>query len=224
MPKMSTRARAVSCDGQNRNLELLRLLVADVVSTVSRAVCAVAPLMLNEEGMLQVTGLTAPAGAVTVHCRATVPVNPFVGVIVIVAVLPVVAPGVKLVMLPLLVSVKLGGATTVTLTVVVWLKLPEVPVMVIGVGPPRLAELLAESVSKLEVAVLNELKDAVTPLGRPEADKFTEPVNPPDGVTVMVLVLPPCWTTLIALGDAERVYPGVTAVVFPDKVSARASE
>jgi hypothetical protein len=61
---------------------------------------------------------------------------------------------------------KLGGtaaAVTVTLTVAVWLRLPDVPVMVTVVGPPVVAVLLAVRVREFPV------KDAVTPLGKPEA-------------------------------------------------------
>ena len=52
---------------------------------------------------------------------------------------------------------------TVTPTVVVWLKLPDVPVIVTVVGPPVVAVVLAASVRVFP------LKDAVTPLGVPEA-------------------------------------------------------
>ena len=51
---------------------------------------------------------------------------------------------------------------TVRLTVVVWLKEPEVPVIV-TVEVPAAAELLAE---RVKVFAVNE---AVTPLGTPEA-------------------------------------------------------
>src|SRR5260370_19221019 len=71
--------------------------------------------------------------------------------------------------------------------VVVAVKLPEVPVMV-SVAVPAVAELLAVSDRTLVVVVLVGLKDAVTPLGSPEATKLTLPVKPPAGVTVMVLV------------------------------------
>lgn len=62
---------------------------------------------------------------------------------------------------------KFGGsaaAVTVTPTVVVWLRLPDIPVIVTVVGPPVVAVLLAVSVS-----VLPE-NEAVTPLGKPEAE------------------------------------------------------
>ena len=49
------------------------------------------------------------------------------------------------------------------------------------------------------------LIDAVTPLGRPEADKLTVLLKAFSGVTVMVLVLLVPWTTLRLLGEVESV-------------------
>ena len=65
-------------------------------------------------------------------------------------------------------------------------KLPEVPVMV-TVNVPVAAAPLAVSVKVLKVLVLLGLNDAVTPLGRPDADKLTLLLKPFCGVTVMVL-------------------------------------
>jgi hypothetical protein len=56
-----------------------------------------------------------------------------------------------------------------------------------------------------------ELKEQVAPVGHPLVTaKSTTPVNPPDGVTVMVL-LPeePCFTEKLE-GEAEREMPGGT--------------
>ena len=58
--------------------------------------------------------------------------------------------------------------------VAVWL--PDFPVM-ITLYCPRLAELLAVSVTVLLPFEIGE-KDAVTPLGRPDAERVTLPVNP----------------------------------------------
>jgi len=53
--------------------------------------------------------------------------------------------------------------------------------------------------------VLLGLNDAVTPPGRPDADKLTLPLKPFCGMTVMVLVLlVPCVIVKL-LGDAESV-------------------
>jgi hypothetical protein len=80
-----------------------------------------------------------------------------------------------------------GVGVTVRVSVVVMVKLPEVPVMV-TVAVPVVAALLAARVKVLLPVVLVGLKPAVTPLGRPEADKLTVPVKPFCGVAVMVLV------------------------------------
>ena len=87
---------------------------------------------------------------------------------------------------------------------VVFVKLPDEPVTV-SVTVPVAAVPLAVSVNVLVLAVLLGLNEAVTPLGRPDADKLTLPLKPFCGVTVMVLApLAPC-VTLRLLGDAERV-------------------
>jgi hypothetical protein len=83
-------------------------------------------------------------------------------------------------------------------------KLPDEPVTV-TVTVPVVAVLLAVNVSVLVVAVLLGLNDAVTPLGRPDADKLTLPLKPFCGVTVMVLApLVPCIIVKL-LGDVESV-------------------
>jgi hypothetical protein len=93
---------------------------------------------------------------------------------------------------------------TVRESVVVFVKLPEVPVMVTATVPV-VAVLLAVSVNMLVFAVLLGLNDAVTPLGRPEADKLTLPLKPFCGLTVIELApLAPCAIVKL-LGDAERV-------------------
>jgi hypothetical protein len=63
--------------------------------------------------------------------------------------------------------------------------LPEVPVMV-TVKVPAVAGLLAVSVIMLEPVVGFGAKDAVTPLGRPDAARLTLPVNPYCGFTLTV--------------------------------------
>jgi len=62
---------------------------------------------------------------------------------------------------------------------------PLVPVIV-TVADPRLAVLLAVSVNTLVPVVGFGLKDAVTPLGNPEAARVTLPANPYAPVTAMV--------------------------------------
>lgn len=76
---------------------------------------------------------------------------------------------------------------TVRLTVVVAVKLPDVPVMV-TVDVPSAAVELAVNVRVLVVVVGLAEKPAVTPLGKPEAANVTLPVKPLTGLTVIVLV------------------------------------
>lgn len=96
--------------------------------------------------------------------------------------------------------------------VVVWVRLPDVPVMVI-VLVPVVAVLLAVKVRTLVDVVGLVPNVAVTPLGRAEFDSDTEPVKPPESVTVIVLLpLVPCLTVKLE-GEAESEKLGV-AVAF----------
>jgi hypothetical protein len=98
----------------------------------------------------------------------------------------------------------------VRLTVVVCVKLPEVPAIV-TVNVPVVAPLLAVSVNVLVLVVLLGLSVAVTPLGWPEADRLTLPVKPFCGVTAIVLVPLFPWVTVTLLGDADRLKFGWAA-------------
>ena len=80
-------------------------------------------------------------------------------------------------------------AATVRDMVVVLLRLPLTPVMV-TIAVPLLALFDAIRVSVLVRLVELGLKPAVTPDGKPLALRETVPLNPPLGVTVMVLVPP----------------------------------
>jgi hypothetical protein len=71
------------------------------------------------------------------------------------------------------------------------------------VAAPSVAVLEAVNVRVLVLVVEAGLKAAVTPAGNPLALSATEPVNPPEGVTVIVLV---------------PVDPRVTAALVADKV------
>jgi len=83
---------------------------------------------------------------------------------------------------------------------------------------PVPAVLVALSVRTLVFVVLAGLNaEAVTPLGRPETDSATLPVNPYCPVTVMVLVpLPPC---VRVYGDAERLKFGGVGEGFTVRLS-----
>ena len=97
---------------------------------------------------------------------------------------------------------------TVNASVVVAVRLPEVPVIV-TVAFPVVAVLLAVSVSTLVPVVGLVLNAAVTPLGRPDAARVTLPVNPFTSLTVIVLVpLPPCVIVRL-LGESDSVKLGV---------------
>ena len=75
---------------------------------------------------------------------------------------------------------------------------------------PVVALLLAVSVSMLVVRAEAGLNEAVTPLGRPDADKLTPLLKPFTGVTVTVLVpLLPC--RKVKLGDADKLKSGTGA-------------
>jgi hypothetical protein len=149
--------------------------------------------------------------------RATLPVKPFIA-----AMETVVAPLAPCTTLSVAGDTempKFAAAVTVSVTVVVCERLPEVPVMVI-VDDPVAAVLLADRVSVLVPVVLAGLNDAVTPLGSPLAERATLPVKPFVGATVMVVVLLlPC-TIERLVGDAERLkFPAATvpasALIMP---------
>src|SRR5215467_2469861 len=77
---------------------------------------------------------------------------------------------------------------------------------------PVAAPAAAVSVSELVLVVGFVPKDAVTPLGKPEADRVTLPVKPLVGLTVIVLppLAPPC-TSVTFEGEAESEKLGVGA-------------
>jgi hypothetical protein len=81
-------------------------------------------------------------------------------------------------------------------------KFPDVPVMV-TVTVPVAAVPPAVSVNVLVLVVGFGLNDAVTPLGKPEADKLTLPLKPLCGVVVTVLLPFAPWTMLRLVGETE---------------------
>jgi len=78
-----------------------------------------------------------------------------------------------------------GVQLTVKAMVVLAVRLPEVPLMVI-VAEPTVAELLAVSVSTLLPLAGLVANAAVTPVGKPDAASVTLPVKPLSLFTVMV--------------------------------------
>jgi hypothetical protein len=133
-------------------------------------------------------------------------------VLVIVIVLVPLAPWVTVTEAGEAAMVKLGVAVALTVraSVVVAVRLPEVPVMV-TVDVPVVAVLLAVRVSTLVPVVGFVPNAAVTPLGRPDAASVTLPVNPFTSVTVMVLVPLPPWVIDRLLGESESVKLAVAA-------------
>ena len=83
------------------------------------------------------------------------------------------------------------GAFTVSVAVVVAVSVPDVPVIV-TVFVPRAAVLLLVKVRVLELAVGLGENVAVTPLGNPDAERVTLPLNPYAGLieTFEVAVVP----------------------------------
>ena len=106
---------------------------------------------------------------------------------------------------------KLGGVeVTVRLRVVLFVNVPELP-LIVTVTVPATAVALAIKVSVLVEVVGFALKDAVTPLGKPVAESVTLALKPFCGVTVIVLVpLPPCAMFTLA-GEEARVKLGLLA-------------
>ena len=97
-----------------------------------------------------------------------------------------------------------GIGLTVSEIVALFFKAPEAPLMV-TVDVPVLAVLLAVRVNVLAPVAGFGLNDAVTPLGNPDAERLTFPLNPFCGVIVTVLVpLVPC-VIVTLLGDNESV-------------------
>ena len=105
-----------------------------------------------------------------------------------------------------------GTDCTVSEIVVVFVKLPDTPVTV-TVTVPVVAVLLAVNVNVLLLVVLVGLNDAVTPLGRPAADKLTLPLKPFCAVAVIALVVVVPCTIFRLFGAAERTKFGGSATV-----------
>jgi len=154
------------------NVPVAALLVADKVS------------MLTPVVLLGLNDAVTPRGSPDAD-KMTLPLKPFCGVMVMVEVTLLFRP--RLNEFGAAEIVKFGGATTVSETVVLCDNAPDLPVIAIE-NVPRAAVLLAVNVSVLELVVLAGLNDAVTPLGRPDAERFTLLLNPLSGLTVIVLV------------------------------------
>jgi len=152
----------------------------DVPVMVTVYVPAATEVAVLKVSVLLVVVLDALKDAVTPDgspdaARLTVPWNPFCGLMAI-ALVPE-APGARFRLAGVAEIANDGGAVTVSDSLAVLLKVPEVPVIV-TVDVPAAAELLAVSVSVLVVVALAGLNTAVTPTGKPAALRLTAPVKP----------------------------------------------
>jgi len=179
----------------------------DVPVMVTVTVPVVVVLLAASVSVLAVVVLLGLNVAVTPPGRPeadklTLPLKPFCGVTVIVLAPLVPCVTVKLLGEAEIVKFATRAGFMVSETVVVFVKLPEVPAMV-TVTVPVAAVLLEVSVKVLVLVVLLGLKDAVTPTGKPDADKLTLPLKPFCGITEMLLApLAPC-TIVTLLGELE---------------------
>jgi len=172
-------------------------------------------LAVKVKALVEVVGFV-PNEAVTPEGRAefesvTLPVKPPLGVTVIVE--EALLPCVTLKLLGEADSEKFGVAVAFTVNEidVVWLNVPDVPVIVTELVPVVAVELAVKVTTLLPVVGLVP-KLAVTPDGRADVESDTLPVKPPLGVTVMVeLPLVPCVTDkLLGEADSEKFGPATT--------------
>lgn len=149
-------------------------VMVTVAAPVVAVLLAVSVKVLVELAGLGLNDAVTPLGRPEAD-KLTFPLKPFCRVIVM-ELVPLV-PCVTVKLLGDAESAKFGGDVTVRAIVVVCDKLPEVPVM-FTLTVPAVAVVLAANVKVLVDVAGFGLKDAVTPLGRPEADKLTLPLNP----------------------------------------------
>jgi hypothetical protein len=214
---------------------LIAAEVAAVEPTVSVDEAPAAPLIVTKAGdIAQVIGSVALAGAVvTAQAKRTAPVNPLAGVVVRVALLPVVAPALTVIP-PLLLSAIAGVAVTVTALVVEAVIFPvaaSAPVTVTTYVPAvvlvveftvSVAVAGAVPVMSIDAGMLHVIglvalvgEEVTTQL------RFTTPAKLPveEAVTVAVLpvVLPGLMSTAPALSE-KLDCESVTVVVLVEPV------
>ncbi len=173
-----------------RLIVVVMLRLPEVPVTVTVDVASAAELAAVNVSVLALVVLAGLKAAVTPvgrpeTFRATVPLKPYSGFTAIELVL--VEPGAMLTLVGDAERVNVGGPVTVSVSLTVLVRLPDVPMIVIVVGP-AVAEAATVSVRVLLVVAAAGLKDAVTPAGRPDAASVTVPLKPFCGLTVMVLV------------------------------------
>ena len=124
--------------------------------------------------------------------KSTVPENPFIAVTVTVKL--VLEPRITVWLEGAAIIEKSGdgGALTTSVTVVLWVKLPLMPVMVRVYVPAGVDVLvITVMVEEPDPATDCGLNDALAPAGRPLALNVTAELNPFDGVTVTPLYAVP---------------------------------
>lgn len=169
---------------------------------------AVEPLTFSVKVLVRVVGLglnepVTPLGKFAA-LRVTSWSKPSAGTTVIVVV-PLL-PCATVLGLGEAVSLKFPSARTVSAKVVVAVRPSDVPVIFM-VAVPSVAVALTVNVSVLLLKAGFGLNPAVTPLGKPEAERVTRFFS---GLMMIVLVpVSPC-TTLNWLGEAANVRPGFT--------------
>src|SRR5215467_12226062 len=103
---------------------------------------------------------------------------------------------------------KFGSGGTVRTTEVVFVSVPDVPVIVTA-AEPAAAVLLTDRVSVLVAMAGFGLNDAVTPPGSPDADRLTLPLKPfCEAIVIVAVPLAPRTTVRLA-GEADTVKPGI---------------
>lgn len=136
--------------------------------------------------------------------NVTLPANGLTSVTVIVSV--PLAPGATVRLVGEAERLKPPRPVTVSEMEVVALRVPEVPVIVIGYVPATVVDATA-NVKTLVVVVGLVPNVAVTPVGRPDAARVTLPVNVPVSCTVMVSVPLAPSATDSAVADGVSVKP-----------------
>jgi hypothetical protein len=167
------------------------------------AVDAAVKVIPRGEPLAEPNVAVTPAGSPEA-ASATVPVKPFCALMAML--LTPLAPPAKLTLAGVAESVNVAGAVMVSAMLAFAVNAPDVPVTV-TVEIPAVAPAPALIVTVLACVELAGLNVAVTPVGRPLAEKLTVPLKVPRGVTVMALApLPPAVMPMLA-GDAAIAKP-----------------
>jgi len=166
----------------------LRLPEDPVIVTVTVPVTAVGLAVrvsvLIDVAVLGLKKAVTPFGSPEA-ASVTSPENPLIGKMVMVAVPS--APSAMVTVAGEAWRLKLPRVFTVRLSVVVFVSAPDVPVIV-TVTAPVAAVALAVKVTVLLLVAGLEPNVAVTPWGKPDAERVTVPVKPCSGVMVIALV------------------------------------